>query len=336
MQFDCRFGNSEKSLLTQRQLVIRREYSSLNDSLYRACSDQLKRIEFSLDHNINHESLKSAVLNQLKLDTEESLPREDANALVTEIEQSKNVNSNTLIDILAKYINRKIIVYTRSDYIVDRSSNDGTTRKSPPLLLAMDDLYYHSLGEKKDEDTFELNETLNSAIKRKSDRSNIQHENNAAKKSKEINWADNSRDSNLVGTSNPSRREFSVDSVVTEWQDNEPIVSINNEPTVRPDETYDPLLPSILTLQSIQMDAGISVTAVFVLRTEDTIWYKTDIDPNIKTVNEYYDALMTKANTTRSTDIAHMPSSVESIFVKSFTKCRKYVQTLLVSLSFYH
>lgn len=95
---------------------------------------------------------------------EESLSREDANALVTEIEQSRTVNSNTLIDILAKYINRKIIVYTRSDYIVDRSSNDGTTRKGPPLLLAMDDLYYHSLGEKKDEDTFELNETLNSAI----------------------------------------------------------------------------------------------------------------------------------------------------------------------------
>lgn len=57
------------SLLTQRQLVIRREYSRLNDSLFRACSDQVERSEFSLDHNINHESLKSAVLNQLKLDT---------------------------------------------------------------------------------------------------------------------------------------------------------------------------------------------------------------------------------------------------------------------------
>ncbi|VDI30225.1 Hypothetical predicted protein [Mytilus galloprovincialis] len=314
----------KKSLLTQRQLVIRREYSSLDDSLFRACSDQLKRIEFRLHHNINHESLKSAVLNHLKLDTEESLSREDANALVDEIEQSKNVNSNNiLIDILAKFINRKIIVYTRSDNIVDRSSNDGTTRKSPPLLLAKDDLYYHSLGERKDENTSELNKILNSAIKRKSDGSNIQHENNAAKKSKEINWADNSRDSNLVGTSNPSRREFSVDSVVTEWQDNEPIVSINNEPTVISDEIYDPLLPSILTLKSIQMDAGKSVTAFFVLRTEDTIWYKTDIDPHIKTVNEYYDALMTKANTTRSTDIAHMPSSVESIFGKEFYKMQK-------------
>lgn len=126
-----------------------------------------------------------------------------------------------------------------------------------------------------------------------------------------------------MGTSNPSRREFSVESVVTEWQDNEPIDSINNVPTVRPDETYDPLLPSILTLQSIQMDAGISVTAVFVLRTEDTIWYKIDIDPHIKTVKEYYAALMTKANSTRSTDIAPMPSSVEPIYGKEFYKKQK-------------
>lgn len=62
-----------------------------------------------------------------------------------------------------------------------------------------------------------------------------------------------------MGTSNPSRREFSVESEVTEWQDNEPIVSINNVPTVISDETYDPLLPSILTLQSILMDAGIYI-----------------------------------------------------------------------------
>lgn len=95
---------------------------------------------------------------------EESLPREDANALVAEIEQSRSVNSNILIDILAKYINRKIIVYTRSDYIEERSSHDSTTRKCPPLLLALDDVCYHSLGERKDKDTSELNKTLNSAI----------------------------------------------------------------------------------------------------------------------------------------------------------------------------
>ncbi|CAC5421445.1 unnamed protein product [Mytilus coruscus] len=309
-------------LYDQRKLVIRREYSSYTDSLFRACSDQLERSEFSLDHNIHHESLKSAVLNQLKLDTEENISREDANALVGEIEQSRSVNSNILVEILAKYINRKIIVYTRSDYIADRSY-ESTTRTGPPLLLAMDDLYYHSLGESKDEDTSELYKTFHSAIKRKSARSNIPHEHNDAKKSKEINWANHPRDSNLVGTPKPATREPSVESAVSEWQENEPSIQLKEVPTVISEEEYNPLLPSVLALHSIQMDADISVTAFFVLRTINTIWYKIDIDPHIKTVKEHNAALMRQANSTRSTDIATMPSSVEPIYGEEFYKKQK-------------
>ncbi|XP_063416916.1 uncharacterized protein LOC134699236 [Mytilus trossulus] len=187
----------------------------------------------------------------------------------------------------------------------------------------MDDLYFHSLGERKDENTSELNKTLNSAINRKSDRSKIQHDKNDAKKSKELNWADNSGDSNLVGTPNRSRRESSVESAVTEWQEHEPSVIIKNVHTAISDEKYDPLLPSVLTLQSIQMDAGTYVTAFFVLRTEETIWYKIKIAPGNKMSVEHNAALMKKASSTRSTYIATMPSFEVPIYGEEFNKKQK-------------
>ncbi|CAG2186183.1 unnamed protein product [Mytilus edulis] len=80
-------------------------------------------------------------------------------------------------------------------------------------------------------------------------------------------------------------------------------------------EEYDPLLPSVLTLHSIQMNTDGPLIAV---RFKKMIWYRIEIDPVIRMVEKFNAALERNANTIRPTDISTMSHSGSPVYGEEF------------------
>ncbi|XP_052074721.1 uncharacterized protein LOC127712370 [Mytilus californianus] len=325
-------------LYKKRKLILRREYSNCNDSLYRACSDQLERREFRLNHNITPESLKQAVLDQLKLDTVVDLTHEKANALVGDIEHRRFVKSDIPVDILSEHMKRKIIVYTRSDDIEERTY-DSKSRRSPPLLLAKEGSYFYSLGESNDEDTSEPNR---SSIKRKSASSIIPHENDAMtskemermgqlnqeSKRKRQSWATDVANhpsySDQSGTQNTSKS--TIESADSECHINESSIQLDEASSGICSEEFDQLLPLVVTLHSIQMNTEAPPIAIFVVRNSKPIWLWVEIDPVIKTDDRYNAAFIRQATAACHADVSIMSQTripIDGDFDKIQRECAK-------------
>ncbi|CAC5380700.1 unnamed protein product [Mytilus coruscus] len=95
-------------------------------------------------------------------------------------------------------------------------------------------------------------------------------------------WAYHSRfrdrDSDLLDTLKLATRKPSIESAVSEWQENEPSIQLEELPAFISEEEYDPLLPSVLILHGIQINAEAPLIALFVVRIV-SIWIKIEIDP---------------------------------------------------------
>ncbi|XP_063435910.1 uncharacterized protein LOC134716828 [Mytilus trossulus] len=128
-------------------------------------------------------------------------------------------------------------------------------------------------------------------------------------------WANHPRDTDVVGTPKQGIREPSVESAVSEWEQDVPTITLEED---APMEEYDPLLPSVLTLHSIQMNADGPLIALFTIRLKEMTWYRIEIDPVIRMVEKFNAALERKANTIRPTDISTMSHSGSPVYGEEF------------------
>ncbi|CAG2254015.1 unnamed protein product [Mytilus edulis] len=122
-------------------------------------------------------------------------------------------------------------------------------------------------------------------------------------------------ETDVVGTPRQGIREPSVESAVSEWEQDVPTITLEED---APMEEYDPLLPSVLTLHSIQMNTDGPLIALFTIRVKEMIWYRVEIDQVIRMVEKFKAALERKANTIRPTDISTMSHSGSPVYGEEF------------------
>ncbi|CAC5400151.1 unnamed protein product [Mytilus coruscus] len=84
-------------------------------------------------------------------------------------------------------------------------------------------------------------------------------------------WANHPRNSDVVGTHRQGTREPSVESTVSDLEQDEPTISLEEDAIM---EEYGSLLPSVLTLHSILMNADGPLIALFIVRSKEMMWYR--------------------------------------------------------------
>ncbi|XP_071143015.1 uncharacterized protein [Mytilus edulis] len=125
------------------------DISNDGNSFFRACSDQLSRLELA---KMDHLQLRQLIIPQLRDVSDEkkesiNLANESWETYLTTIEKEGNVVGDIVVETMAKYWRRKIVIYSRSypDEITEEFVNEEAWVNGPPLLLAKEKLYYQSL-----------------------------------------------------------------------------------------------------------------------------------------------------------------------------------------------
>ncbi|VDI62732.1 Hypothetical predicted protein [Mytilus galloprovincialis] len=110
-------------------------------------------------------------------------------------------------------------------------------------------------------------------------------------------WANHPRDTDVVGTPRQGIREPSVESAVSEWEQDVSTITLEED---APMKEYGPLI------------------SLFTIRSKEMIWYRIEIDPVIRMVEKFNAALERKANTIRPTDISTMSHSGSPVYGEEF------------------
>lgn len=125
------------------------EITNDGNSFFRACSDQLSRLGLA---KLDHLQLRQLIIPQMRDVSDEkkkyiNLADESWETYLTTIEKEGAVVGDIVVETMAKFWRRKIVIYSRSypDEIREEFVNDEAGENGPPLLLAKEKLYYQSL-----------------------------------------------------------------------------------------------------------------------------------------------------------------------------------------------
>ncbi|XP_063407791.1 uncharacterized protein LOC134691284 [Mytilus trossulus] len=136
-------------LLKENGLYFCCDISNDGNSFFQACSDQLSRLELA---KMDHLQLRQLIIPQLKDVSDEkkesiNLANESWETYLTTIEKEGTVVGDIVVERMAKFWRRKIVIYSRSDpdEITEEFVNEEDGVNGPPLLLAKEKLYYQSL-----------------------------------------------------------------------------------------------------------------------------------------------------------------------------------------------
>ncbi|XP_063407794.1 uncharacterized protein LOC134691286 [Mytilus trossulus] len=138
-----------KLLLEENGLYSCCDTTNDGNSFFLACSDQLSRLKLP---KMDHLLLRQLIIPQMRDMSDEkkksvNLCNESWETYLTQIEKEGAVVGDIVVEAMAKFLSRKIVIYSRSypNEIREEIVNEEAGVNGPPLLLGKEKLYYQSL-----------------------------------------------------------------------------------------------------------------------------------------------------------------------------------------------